>query len=335
MEQVFFGIWKNGRSMSDFYLLKRAGQGVFVLLLVSIIAFAIINAAPGDPAMALYGDQVQRLTQDERERINRAYGADEPAVKRYLAWASSVAKGDFGVSYRQGRPVLEIILERLPNTLMLVFGAISVILAVSVLFGFLAASENTAGLRMVLSTASVIFASVHPFWFALLGIIVFSLWLGWLPSGGLETIGNGSVSDRLLHMVMPMAVMALTHAGMYARFLAEKVEVERKNYYVQAMRANGLEENTIRRWILKSASFSYISYLGTTLPGFFGGSAIVETVFAWPGLGMLSVRAALTRDYPLLMGTVMLSGLVVVICILLTDLLVIWLNPRIRRASST
>lgn len=314
------------------FILKRLGQGFIVLWFVSIISFVIINAAPGDPALALFGNEAQKLTDVQREKINTAFGMDKPVIIRYIKWAERIAHGDMGVSYREGRKVKEILGERLQNTLLLFFSAILIIIVFSIILGIKGGLGEASLWDKGLSSASIILSSIPAFWLGILCILLFSVQFGVLPSSGTESLRDGGdFLDKIQHLVLPALVMAATHVGLYARFIQERIKDESKSYYVQVARANGMDEKYITSGILKNAVVPYINYLGITVPAFFGGSVVIESLFSWAGLGQLSVKATTTRDYPLLMGCIMLTGIIVVVSILITDISSLILNPKLRR----
>lgn len=314
------------------FIFKRTVQGLLVVFLLSIISFAIINAAPGDPATALYGPMADRLTTEERARINKNYGADRPVTERYIKWMGGMLKGDLGISYFEGRKVTEILRERIPNTLILFINSIILILIFSLILGLKAGFNENSIWDKFVSGISVVFYSIPAFWLALIFIIIFSVYLGWLPSSGNKSISEDvGIFENLKYVIMPVAVMVISHVGAYARFVQEKVKEESNSHYVTAARANGMDEKKLMKGIIKNALVPFINYLGITIPGFFGGSVIIETVFAWPGLGMLSVKAANSKDYPLLMGTIFITGVMVVISIIITDILELVVNPSLRK----
>ncbi len=314
------------------FVVKRVFQGMFVIFFLSILSFAIINAAPGDPATALYGPLADRLTTEERARINRNYGVDRPVGERYIKWTSSMLRGDLGVSYLEGRKVSTVLKERIPNTLTLFISSITLILILSLILGLKAGFNEGSLWDKFISGISVVFYSIPSFWLALLFIIIFSVQLGLLPSAGNKSAsGGGGFMDVAKHLIMPVSVMVISHVGAYARFIQEKVKEENNSHYVVAARANGMKEKKLMKGIVKNAVVPFINYLGITIPGFFGGSVIIETVFSWPGLGMLSVKAANSKDYPLLMGTIFITGVMVVLSIMITDILELVVNPSLRK----
>ncbi|OBR96994.1 oligopeptide transport system permease protein OppB [Clostridium ragsdalei P11] len=314
------------------FVVRRIIQGFLVIFCLSIISFAIINVAPGDPAEALYGDLADRLTTEERNRINENYGADKPVTERYIKWVKGVAKGNLGVSYLEGREVTAILKEKIPNTLKLVSWTISLILVCSLLLGLKAGFNENSFWDKFVSGMSVFFYSIPSFWLALVFIIFFSVCLGWLPSAGNKNIsGSGGLFSNLKYYIMPVSVLVIAHAGAYARFIQEKVKEEVNSHYVIAAKANGMDDRKIMKGIVKNALVPFMNYLGITIPSFFGGSVVIETVFSWPGLGMLNVKAANSKDYPLLMGAIFMTGILVVISIMITDILQLVVNPSLRK----
>lgn len=266
------------------FILGRVAQGLVVLIFVSVISFAIINAAPGDPALALFGGQAQRLTSAERIRINNTFGVDKSITERYLKWAGQMLKGDLGVSYREGRKVIDILRERLPHTLILFSSSMILIIVFSILLGIKGGLHEASFWDKGLSVASIIFSSIPAFWLGILGILVFSVYFHILPSSGTESLREGGdFADRLKHLILPTIVMASAHIGLYARFIQEKIKEENKLYYVQVARANGMEERYLVKGILKNAIVPYINYLGITIPGFLEGQSLLNPCFL--GLG--------------------------------------------------
>lgn len=311
---------------------KRMVMGTSVLLIVSFLSFFIMHAAPGDPAMAFYGGNAQTLTAAEKERITQAFALDRPVLVQYGAWLAETVTGNLGYSSKEGRPVITILMERLPNTVLLFSVTLFFIIVGSIWIGTVAGMKEGSLWDKGLSTVSIATSSIPAFWLGILFISFFAVKLGILPSSGTGDIGgDGGLLDKLRHLLMPAAVMILTHAGIYARFLQESIKAESRQYYVMVARTNGVSEKEIRYGILRNASMPYLNYIGMTIPSFFGGSIIVESLFSWSGLGQLTVKAAMVKDLPLLMGGILWTGLIVVISLFVIDLLVYALNPKLRK----
>lgn len=301
--------------------------------MITIISFLTINAAPGDPAAALYGGQIERLRSQDRERINKRLGLDKPAVERYFRWVENVViKGDMGISYQQGRKVSDILAERLPNTLRLVLCSMFFIIIFAIILGVKAGMNEGSGWDRAVRSISMIFHSIPGFWFAIFCILFFSVHLHILPSSGTESIDkSGDVLDQLKHLILPVFVIVITHVGAFARVIQEKIIEENNSYYALVACSNGMSDTKFTIGILKNALIPFINYVGTSIPGFFGGSIIIENVFSWSGLGQLGLRAAVTKDYPLLMGTILLIGVVVVTSMFIIDIVSLVLNPVLRK----
>ncbi|WP_339252874.1 ABC transporter permease [Sporosarcina sp. FSL W8-0480] len=311
---------------------KRMMLGILVLLIVSFLSFFIMHAGPGSSATAYYGGNAQTLTASEKERISEEFGLDRPLIIQYGSWLIEVMSGNLGMSAKEGRPVASILSERLPNTLLLFGVSMFFIIIGSIWLGMVAGMRPGSLLDRGLSTFSIASSSIPPFWLGILFIYLFSVMLGVLPSSGTRSlVGDGGFFDRVQHIVMPASVIVLTHVGLYARFLQESVKTEIGSYYVMAARANGVDEREIRIGVLRNAFIPYLNYLGMTIPSFFGGSVIVEALFAWSGLGQLLVKSIMVKDYPLLMGGIMLTGLIVVITLFVIDVLMFMLDPKLRR----
>lgn len=311
---------------------KRMVMGAIVLLIVSFLSFFIMHAAPGDPATAFYGGNAQTLTTAEKERITQAFALDRPVLVQYGAWLAETLSGNLGYSSKEGRPVTTILMERLPNTLLLFGVTLFFIIIGSIWLGTVAGMKEGSLWDKGLSTVSIATSSIPAFWLGILFISFFAVKLSILPSSGTGDIGgDGGLLDKLRHLIMPAAVLILTHVGIYARFLQESIKAESRHYYVMVARANGVAEKEIRQGILRNASMPYLNYIGMTIPSFFGGSIIVESLFSWSGLGQLTVKAAMMKDFPLLMGGILCTGLIVVISLFIIDLLMYALNPKLRK----
>ncbi len=311
---------------------KRVIMGTIVLIIVSFLSFFIMHAAPGNPAAAYYGGNAQTLTVAEQQRIEKAFGLDRPVLLHYGTWLGEAVKGNLGYSAKEGRPVITILLERLPNTLQLVALTLFIVTIVSTWLGLRAGMKEGSLLDRGLSIFSIASSAIPPFWLGIVCIIIFSVQLGWFPSSGMNDVrGNGGLLDRLNHMVLPLIVLVISHVGIFARFLQDSVKAENRSYYVQVARANGVPDRQIRNLILRNSIIPYINYIGVTIPSFFGGSIVVETLFGWSGLGSLLVKSVMVKDFPVLMGAILIIGVVVVICLFVIDVLMICINPRLRR----
>jgi peptide/nickel transport system permease protein len=319
------------------YLAKRVLFFIPVLFVISVLNFALYSAAPGDPVSVMYSNFIleggdQKLTGEALDSIRHKLGLDQPWPVRYAIWLGHVLRGDLGRSLVSQREVLEIILKALGPTLQLNIIAITVGVLVGVSIGVLQALRQYSIFDYLLSFIAFFYISLPGFFLALILIYIFALQLGWLPPAGYETIGvPPSFADRLKYMILPVMTLVFASAPGLMRYTRTAVlEVIRQPYTVTAQ-AKGLPRHTIVwRHMLRNSLIPVLTQLASLLPAIIGGSVIVEQIFAWPGMGRLAIRAAQERDYPLLMGLVLFSSLVMIVGILLVDICYVLVDPRIR-----
>ena len=311
------------------YLVRRLLQSVVLLVVVSIVGFAVLNLAPGGP-LAAYALN-PGMTQADRERLAHQMGLDQPLPVQYGRWVSGLLVGDWGRSFRDSRPVLSSIAERVPATVELMLSSTLLAVFLGVLVGLLGALRRYSLFDYLATIGAMIALSLPTFWFGLMVIFLFSVRLGWLPSGGIMTEGGGSLPDRLQHLVAPMLVLALVTLAIWSRYTRSAMLDVIQQDYMRTARAKGLHEWVILvRHGLRNAVLPLITLAGLQLPTLFGGALVTETVFTWPGMGRLFVDSLGYRDYPILMGTLMLTAVLVLAGNLLADLLYAAVDPRIR-----
>ncbi len=323
------------------FLLRRLAQAVPLVLGIATIVFFLLSLAPGDAASFLVSPN---MTPEALEQIRRNMGLDQPVHIRYLRWMGAMLTGDFGISLSRNEPVLDIILEILPNTLVLSLAAIVVAFAGGILIGVFQAVRQNRLADSALSVASLFFYSMPSFWLALMLILVFSLgarnlwgWPVWLPASGMTSVEYPFMSpgeqlrDRLAHLVLPSLSLALVLAAGIARYMrSSMLEVIRQDY-VRTARSKGLSElRVITRHALPNGLIPIVTLLGLYLPTFFSGAVLIETVFAWPGMGRLVVDAIFQRDYPVVMAGTFIFAVMVVAGNLIADMLYALVDPRIR-----
>ncbi len=308
------------------YIARRLVLVVVLLWGVSLLVFALIHLAPGDPT-AFFVSEVEP-DPAVRRAVARDLGLDRPLPIQYARWLSHVVRGDLGVSFRYRTPVLGLVVERIPATFELQLLAISVAVAIAVPVGVLAALHAGSTFDRASTVVTLFGISMPEFWSSLMLILVFSLYLGWLPSTGMGV--DQPIGQRSLHYIMPAAVLALTYLAWYARFAKTgMLEVIRQDY-VRTAHAKGLPRRAvILRHALRNALIPMITIVGLSLPRLLGGSIIVESIFAWPGIGRLGLEAVLKRDYPMIMGLTMFTAFTVLVLNLLIDLLYVVVDPRI------
>lgn len=310
------------------YALSRLGQAALLLLGVSVIGFALMHLAPGGP-LAVYTLN-PTVTAQDIERVKHQFGLDQPVYVQYLKWAAGMASGNWGYSFFGGKPVAAIVLERIPATLELMGSSMALALVVGVGIGILAAVRRNSAFDYATATAAMLALSLPTFWFGLLGIYVFAQVLGWLPAGGIASPGGGDLLDRLWHLLLPMLVLGLVLVAQWSRYTRSAMIDILGQDYMRTARAKGLSPaRVLLGHGLRAALVPLVTLAGLQLPMLVGGALVTETVFAWPGMGLLFVNALGTRDYPVLMAILMVGALVVVLGNLLADLLAAAIDPRI------
>jgi peptide/nickel transport system permease protein len=312
------------------YIVKRLLQAVPLLIGVSIIGFAMMHLAPGGP-LAIYTLN-PTITAQDIERIKHVFGLDQPLYVQYLKWAAGMFTGNWGNTFFGGRPVLDVIMERVPATLLLMGSGMSVAMVIGMLIGILGAVKRYSVFDYLATTGAMVTLSFPTFWFGLMMIFVFSLQLGWLPSGGMFTLGGDEdLLDLLEHLILPTVVLALVLVAQWSRYTRSSfLEVIHQDY-IRTARAKGISGGRILfRHAFPNAVAPLIALAGIQLPWLFSGALVTETIFGWPGMGRLFVDSLTMKEYPVLMGMVMLTAMTVVIGNLLADVLNALIDPRIR-----
>jgi len=311
------------------YILSRCLQSVPLLFIITVIAFAILHLAPGDPATLLYGTDISG---EQLAQIRASWGLDEPLPTQYLRWLGNLLRGDLGRSFVDGRPALLVISERIPATLQLTISGLMIALLFGLSIGLVAALRPHSIVGYIATLLATFFYSLPNFWLALLLILVFSVWLGWLPSAGIESLrGPSGPLDRLAHLLMPAFVISLREMGRLIRFTRASLLDVLSQDYVRTAYAKGLQEATVTlRHAMRNALIPIVTLLGLALPQLLSSSIVVETIFAWPGMGRLVVESAFQRNYTVLMGEIVLVGVLVIVGNLLADVAYAVVDPRIR-----
>lgn len=309
-------------------VLQRLLQALVVLLLVSLITFALIHAAPGGPGI-LFDPS---LTPEDRVKLAQGLGLDDPLPVQYGKWIVSAVRGDFGRSIMQKRPVTSMIAERVPATLELAIAGLLLTVVIGIPLGVVAATRMNSVWDRLITVGATIGIAMPGFWFGIMLIIVFSVWLGVLPSAGRTTIGlEGDLGDRVLHLILPASVIATFSLAQLAHFTRSSMLEVLSQDYVRTARAKGLSARVVTyRHALRNALIPVVTVLGLMIPRLIGGAVITETIFAWPGMGRLAADAAFQRDYPVIMGITMAVSAVVILTNLVTDIAYTLLDPRIR-----
>ena len=312
------------------YTARRLAQMIPLLFGISVILFAVVQAAPGGPEGALL-ESGRFIDPAVIEAYRERLGVDQPVHIQYVRWLSAAVSGDLGTSFSTTRPVTEMIGERLPATLELMGAAFIVAAVLAIGLGIVSAVYQYSWFDHLGTGLSFVGIAMPVFWLALILQLIFGVYLGWLPIAGRETVGASSLGDHLLHLILPTIVLSINYIAGWSRYLRSSLLGVLRADYVRTARAKGLpERRVIGIHALRNALIPLLSVMALNLSSLFSGAVITETVFAWPGIGRMFVQAMFARDYPLLMGVLMLGSLMVIVFNLIADLLYGFLDPRIR-----
>ena len=316
--------------MSSF-VLRRILQSLLLLLIVSAIGFTILHLAPGGPLSQFMAGGDMR--QADIDRLTHQLGLDRPLPVQYLEWLWRMLHGDWGRSYRDQQPVLAVISSHLAATLELMLSSILIAMVLGSWIGVLGAIRRYSVFDTLATVGSMVALSIPTFWFGLVVIWVFSVWLGWLPAGNRTTEGDGSFLDHLHHLVAPSLVLALVSTAIWSRYMRSSLLDVVHQDYIRTARSKGISERRILiRHAIRNALLPMITILGLQLPTLLSGALITETVFTWPGMGRLFLDSISYRDYPVVMGILMFTAVLVLLGSLIADLLYGVADPRIRLA---
>ena len=317
------------------YITRRLLVSIPLLFGISIITFIIINLAPGDPLTALLDpeDQISLSVRDV-EALRRELGLDRPGPVRYVIWLKEALTGNLGYSFQTKRPVIEMVLNKLPVTLSLMGVALALASSIGVVFGVISALRQYSIIDYSLSVVSFFMISIPQFFFALSGMLIFAVWLGWLPTFGMWTAGEDpELWDLAHHAILPISALMLQDIAVYMRYTRASMLDTLSAEYVLTARAKGLSE-TLVLWkhIFRNALVPLVTVLGLSLPALIGGALIIETIFSWPGVGALAYNALRQRDYPVQMAVLLMGATAVLAANLLADVAYAWVDPRVRHS---
>ena len=315
------------------YIIRRLAISVPLLALIMLITFVFINLAPGDPLTAMTDPEILlNLSEVDLDRQRAALGLDEPIPYRFALWAGRILRGDFGYSYETGRPVLQMIAGRVWPTLELTVTALLISTVVGTIMGLIAAIRQYSLYDYTLSVAALFGVSIPTFFFALLALYLFALIWPVFPFQGYSShIDEFHIWDNLYHLLLPMMVLSIDTMAGKTRYARTAMLEVLKADYVTTARAKGLSEQVvILRHGFRNALIPLITVTMLRLPGIFGGTLLIETMFNWPGMGLLTVESAFSRDYSVLMGLTLIVSALVLLANLAADVLYAYADPRIR-----
>ncbi len=314
------------------YYGKKLAVFLLSVLVLSAVVFFVAQMAPTDPLLAYYGDRTEKMSVAEKEQARARLGLDAPIAVQYLRWLQNAVKGDFGVSYQYKQSVAAVIGKRIGNTLVL--GGLGFVLTFggSLLLGVLCAWKEDGLFDRLLCRLGTVMSCIPEFWLSLVLILIFCVRLRWLPSSGAYSVGKAAdLADRAVHLILPLSVVVLGHLWYYAFLIRNSLLEEVRAGYVQLCKSKGLSKGQILfGHCLRNTLPTYISLMAISVPHILGGTYIVETVFSYPGIGTLSYEAARLADYNMLMVLAMLTGVTVIFCNLLGQIINERIDPRIR-----
>jgi len=316
------------------FVLRRFAQMIFVWILVSIFSFSIVYFAPGDP-LYIYmtpGATGHKMTDEELDRMRESLGLNGNVVEQYMSWAGKAARGNLGISINNKRPVLDQILEKLPCTAGLMGASLVLSLVLAIPLGLIAGTHKKKLADNIISGLTYLGISVPAFWLGIMMIIVFSMTFKFLPGSGMRTIGVNSAWDVIQHGIMPALVLSLNNMAVFVRYIRSNTIVQLEEEYVLTAVSKGAGKKRIMYGhVLKNCMLPVITSVGSRLGTLVTGSFIIESVFAWPGLGTLGMSAINNRDYPMIMGITMFSCTMLLLGNFLADILYGFADPRIKQ----
>ncbi len=317
-------------NMNDIW--KKILTAVVSIIVLSFLVFTVSRLTPVDPLQAYYGERVEKMSAEDKDAAREKLGLNDPIPTQYVRWVQNALHGDFGISYKYRRPVTQMVKERIGNTLLL--GGIGFVLtfAGALALGLLCARKENSRFDRFMCKAGTFSSCIPEFWMALIFILVFCVIWKLLPSSGAYTIGKeGNILDRIQHLILPMLVIVLQHLWYYAYLIRNRLLEETREDYVMLCKAKGLSDRQIlRRHCLKNVLPTYLNLMAVSVPHILGGTYIVEMVFSYPGLGSLSYESARLGDYNLLMVLCLLTGAVVILCNMITQIINERIDPRLK-----
>lgn len=313
------------------YFLRRVLINIPVLFVVTIVIYLLINLAPGDPVDFFVNEEIG-ITKEDLDFVRERYGLDDPIPVRYVKWLAQVAQGDLGFRFKNGDDVAEVLAVRMKRTFLLMGTALAIGIAVGVTLGIFIGLRQYSIWDFTFTGLSFVGISMPAFIAGIFGLYVFSVKLGWFPSGGMRTIGKPeSLFDLLYHLILPAGTLAIFNLATFMRYTRFSMLEVRGEDYVRTAKAKGLKQPIVTwRHVFRNALLPVVTVVGLSLPTLVAGALFTETIYSWPGMGALLVDAVAARDYPMVMGIMLVTALVVLTANLITDLAYAVADPRIR-----
>ena len=317
------------------YFVKRIMMSILVLFGITVIVFFLIHWAPGDPIQAMYNN-IPGMTQEQIDAKKASMGLDKPVPVQYVMYMKNLFKGDLGMSIQYNRPVLDLIGERVWNTFGLTFAALLLSILLAIPVGVLSATKKYSAFDYIVTTLAFVGISIPSFFFGFILIKIFAVDLSWFPTAGMQTAGNtftglDKIMDIAWHGALPVTVLALINMASYTRYVRSSILDVIRQDYIRTARAKGLKEKVvIYKHALRNGLIPVVTIIGSSLAYLFSGSLITETIFSWPGLGKMIYGATTARDYYVMMGINIFVAVLVVLGQLLSDALLVLVDPRIK-----
>ncbi|MEO9161902.1 MAG: ABC transporter permease [Casimicrobiaceae bacterium] len=314
---------------------RRLAQAVPTILVIATLNFLLVHLAPGNAADVLAGESGS-ATPQYMAFLRHEFGLDQPLYVQYLDYIKNVVTLDLGYSFREGMPVRDLILQRLGPTLLLMVTTILLSVGIGILLGLVAAGRPNSLRDNVISVLALVSYATPLFWVGLMLIVLFSLHLGWLPTSGMTNVaafytGWQKAGDVARHLILPVITLSLFYMALYVRLMRSSMLEQSGMDYVVTARSKGLTERSITyRHVLRNASLPIVTMAGVQIGNLLGGSVVVETVFGWPGIGLLAFRALFARDLNLLLGIFFVAACLVIVVNVVVDVIYSLLDPRIQ-----
>ena len=309
-------------------------MSVFIL---SVTVFYVARLAPGDPLVSYYGDRTEKMSPEEREWAMEKLGLNEPISTQYVKWVKNALHGEFGISFKYKQDVVKVISGRIGNTLLLGGTGFLFIFGGALLLGIFCAWKEDRLADRILCKLGTISSCIPEFWMALVLILIFSVHLKWLPSSGAYSTGKaGDIGSRILHLIMPLTIVIMEHLWYYAYMIRNKILEEVREDYVLLAKSKGLGKRKILfHHCIRNVIPAYLSIMAIAVPHILGGTYVVESIFSYPGIGALSYESARYHDYNLLMLLCMLSGILVIFCNIVSQIINEQIDPRMKTEEIT
>lgn len=313
------------------YILRRIAQAIPIALLTSLVVFLMLHLAPGDPVTMILGAKSRDYSQEDFDRVRATLGLNKPLLQQYVEWLWRIVRGDFGDSYYMRRDIMGLIIERMRATSLLALGAMVVSIPMGLGAGVISALKRGTLFDRAINAIVVAGVAVPTFALGLFLIVGFGVELGWLPTGGMTSFGDGSTIDRLKHLILPSIALGVGPAAIIARLTRSAMLETLNQDYVRTARAKGLREQVVvTRHAFRNVLIPVITVIGLQIGSLLGGAVLVEIVFSWPGMGELIINGITQRDYPVVQASVLVVAMIFIVINIIVDVLYAVVDPRVR-----